>query len=518
MSVTDWSPQPSGNAVADRAIPARDGLAGREVPEAIRGLMAKTVALALDQGGALLTEGTSNAYTVSSKSGFSRLIAGVQIALRFDRENTSTATLNLDGLGPKPICDADGLPLLAGHIKSGRAARASYDAEGDRWRLDLLSALDNTSDAQKVAVGPIADALESKFTRGQTLSDPFSSAFIVSPLIADAYASGPERESGLSSFVVINRDDNPVSGKERYAAWFAYTGAGTGDPSVIGSSFGLGVSNLKKNWFNTTIAGQTIGLHIVTRGGYFGADANAPLGQFGGYNPAGDVTSIIVNSVQSSPYGQQAAGEFSIHYANQGRFDNSGNIHSINMQLCPMRMLNPDGTIANPGIGIALTASAGSLGYAIQIVNTARPGSYNNNSPGIWRGGFRYNYDDGGTRAPFDAFRVDQDGTLYLSAGAGSAPSKKIRAANNGTLQILSDAGAVIQQIGDNGSVYMPPNAQVVIAGVPALNVPASGYGAATGAADKSGFDAGTPLTTAQLTAKLAALWQASFNKQHIGA
>ncbi len=68
MSVTDWSVAPDANAVADPTIPARDGASARQVPELVRGVMAKVAAFAADQGGALVTAGTANAYAVTTTS------------------------------------------------------------------------------------------------------------------------------------------------------------------------------------------------------------------------------------------------------------------------------------------------------------------------------------------------------------------------------------------------------------------------------------------------------------------
>ena len=136
MSVTDWSPQPSGNAVADRAIPARDGMAGREVPQAIRGIMARIAALALDQGGALRTEGTANAFVVNTASGIGTLRAGLRIVVRPDRTNTDAATLNVDGSGPKPWLNAAGTALPPGTISQDRVLTTTYDPALDAWTID----------------------------------------------------------------------------------------------------------------------------------------------------------------------------------------------------------------------------------------------------------------------------------------------------------------------------------------------------------------------------------------------
>ena len=251
---------------------------------------------------------------------------------------------------------------------------------------------------------------------------------------------------------VVSSDASRVIGKERYAGFFAYTGPGTGDPAVIESSFGVGVSALKQNWFSNTVPGQIIGANIVVRGGYHGPDANSAPPEPGGYNPGGDTTALIVNTVNSSQYSQNAILEGVAYNAQNGAFSVNGQLHGMNVQLGAIRLRNPDGTPANPGIGLALAAQNGSLGYAIQANNTARPGSYEYGVPGIWGGFLRYNFDDG-TRTPFDAFRVDQDGAIFLSSGGAATPSKRLRVGGNGDLQVLNPAGTAILSLADAGAL-----------------------------------------------------------------
>lgn len=130
MSVTDWSPQPSGNAVADRSIPARDGMAGREIPEAFRGLMAKTAALAIDQSGALVSAGAGNVYTVVTNSSFVEMKPGVSVSFTADRTNTAAPVLSVDGSPPRQWIDADGAVFADGDVKPGQIYSVAWIASG----------------------------------------------------------------------------------------------------------------------------------------------------------------------------------------------------------------------------------------------------------------------------------------------------------------------------------------------------------------------------------------------------
>lgn len=280
----------------------------------------------------------------------------------------------------------------------------------------------------------------------------------------DAYASG--RSTGWAGLAIVNSDNSTTSGAERYALVGGYVGSGTGDPSVIGTSFGVGAYATKKDWYQSTVAGQMVGANIVVRNGYFGADANSTMPshpEFNGYNPAGDASGIVINSVQASPYGQNAAMEASIHFAQGGVFSAAGGLHSMNVQLGAMRMLTPQGTSANPGVGVAVSANAGTLDYAFQATNAAGAGRYQY-APGIWTGFLRYNLDDG-THAPYDALRADQDGSLMF--GASNGTKKRIRAATNGTFQFLNNAEQVVTQIDEAGTIYL--GGGVVIQGAQVL-------------------------------------------------
>lgn len=346
-------------------------------------------------------------------------------------------------------CDASGLSV------GGAPLSSALKREGGKTvitpdTLQILG-LGSTGDVSTTSVkAPGAPS-------GQTLTKWMTTPSFVSttsPLDTDAYASG--RKTGEAAFMVRSSDGRsqvgvaPADQMERYAGYFIYDGPGTGIPDVPGSAFGLQVSNTKQNWFNSSVPGQTIGQQIVTRGGYHGPLMTSAPGEFGGYYPGGDVTAQIINTVQSSYYAQNAAGEYAIHFADGGRFDGSGDVHTMNVQLGAMKMRNPDGSTANPGIGVAVSAARGTLNYAFQANNTARPGSYSIR-PGIWSGFLRYNLDDGGTRAPFDAFRVDQDGSIHMSSGGAVTPTKKLRASAGGTFEVLNHAGTPILDLSDAG-------------------------------------------------------------------
>ena len=137
MGVLDWAPTPARNAGADPDIRASDGTSARDLPSAVRGVMAATVALALDQGGALISTGTNNVYVVETHSGI-RPQAGASVTFWADRDNTAEPSLDIDGYGPRRWRGADGLSLPAGAIQGGLLYTVAWNAvpgAPSEWRI-----------------------------------------------------------------------------------------------------------------------------------------------------------------------------------------------------------------------------------------------------------------------------------------------------------------------------------------------------------------------------------------------
>src|SRR6266478_1490805 len=95
---------------------------------------------------------------------------------------------------------------------------------------------------------------------GNFMFNPTTSSFNV-----DTYGNGSV--IGVTGFEIISSDSSSLTGHERYTAWISNTSAGTGDGSVAGSTYSLGISSIKDNWTATTTAGQIGGINIVVRGG-----------------------------------------------------------------------------------------------------------------------------------------------------------------------------------------------------------------------------------------------------------
>lgn len=154
--VTVWSKTAASNNTADSAVNWAEGQAPSSVNDSARGMMAATAKWRDDLNGSVATAGSSTAYTATSNQTFASLTAGIEIACQFDEDCGATVTLNVDGLGAKPLRSAAGVELVAGAIKAGSVHRATYfTSNSGEWLLHDVSPT-ILADSQ-VATAKIAD-------------------------------------------------------------------------------------------------------------------------------------------------------------------------------------------------------------------------------------------------------------------------------------------------------------------------------------------------------------------------
>lgn len=138
--VNVWSKTAATNNTADSAVNWQEGQAPSSVNDSARGMMAATAKWRDDLNGSIATAGSSTAYTATSNQTFAALTAGIEIACQFDEDCGATVTLNVDGLGAKPLRSAAGVELVAGAIKAGSVHRATYfTSNSGEWLLHDVS-------------------------------------------------------------------------------------------------------------------------------------------------------------------------------------------------------------------------------------------------------------------------------------------------------------------------------------------------------------------------------------------
>ena len=135
-----WSRVAANNSSADSAVNWAEGQAPSSVNDSARAMMASAAGFRDDIAGAIVTGGTSTAYTVGSYQVFNSLanMNGQMIAFTPHTTSGATVTLNVDGLGAKPLRSAPSTELLAGVLIQGTPYLAVYNNSDAAWYLHGL--------------------------------------------------------------------------------------------------------------------------------------------------------------------------------------------------------------------------------------------------------------------------------------------------------------------------------------------------------------------------------------------
>lgn len=134
----NWSRTAANNATADSTVNWQEGQSPSSVNDSARAMMASTAAFRDDIAGAIVTSGTSSAYTLSSFEVFDSVahMDGQMIAFTPHATNTSFGvTLNVDGLGAKALRSAPNVDILPGTIIQGTPYVATYKNADGAWYL-----------------------------------------------------------------------------------------------------------------------------------------------------------------------------------------------------------------------------------------------------------------------------------------------------------------------------------------------------------------------------------------------
>lgn len=213
MPVYKWSQTSANNASADATINWAEGQAPSSINDSARAMMSATAKYRDDISGAIATGGTSTAYTVASNQSFDTLanMSGQVIAFTPHTTNGATVTLNVDGLGAKPLRTAPSTELLAGVLIQGTPYVAVYnntDAAfylqsfyGNPYNIPLGGMLDFT--------GSFAPNSSFVFPYGQAVSRTTYSTYF--SLVSTTYGAGDGSTTfnvpDIRGFVVAGKDD-----------------------------------------------------------------------------------------------------------------------------------------------------------------------------------------------------------------------------------------------------------------------------------------------------------------------
>ncbi|MEY9987472.1 microcystin-dependent protein [Bradyrhizobium yuanmingense] len=225
-----WSQTAANNATYDPSLSWAEGMAPSSVNDSARAMMASTKKWADDIAGATVTGGSSTAYTLSTFQSFDTLarLNGQVVGFTPHATNGATVTLNVDGLGAKPLRSAPSLELPAGVIVQGTPYVAVYNSSDAAFYLQNFY-----GNPYNVPIGGImpyagATAPNSNFVlpHGQAISrTTYPAAF---SLMGTTYGSG----DGSTTFNVPDLRGRVVAGVDTMG------GSAAGRLTDITSGFG----------------------------------------------------------------------------------------------------------------------------------------------------------------------------------------------------------------------------------------------------------------------------------------
>jgi microcystin-dependent protein len=235
MTLYKWSQTSASDATADPTINWQEGQAPSTVNDSGRAMMAATAKYRDDIAGAIITGGTSTAYTVSSYQVFDTLarLGGQTIAFTPHITNGATVTLNVDALGARPLRTSPGAELLAGTIIQGTPYVAIYNNSdavfylqgffGNPYNIPLGAGLDFW--------GSTTPNSSFAFPTGQAISRSAYSAMFA--LVGTTYGPG----DGSTTFNLPDKTGRASVMKETIATRLTSTYFG-GDSTAMGATGG----------------------------------------------------------------------------------------------------------------------------------------------------------------------------------------------------------------------------------------------------------------------------------------
>lgn len=241
MTLFRWSQTAASNGTADATCPFPEGQAPSSLNDGTRGMMAAVAKYRDDIAGAIVTAGTSTAYTVSSYEGFDTLahLSGQMIAFTPHITNGANgSSLNVDGLGVKPILPAPGVGLPGGVLIQGTPYVVTYNNTdgafylqgfyGNPYNIPIAAGFDYWA--------PTAPNSSFAFPIGQAISRiTYASLFSGNPWsIGTTYGAG----DGSTTFNLPDKTGRASVMKEAVATRLTAAGFG-GNSANLGAVGGL---------------------------------------------------------------------------------------------------------------------------------------------------------------------------------------------------------------------------------------------------------------------------------------
>jgi len=312
----NWSRTAASNATADSTVNWAEGMAPSAVNDSGRAMMASTAAFRDDIAGAIATGGTSTAYTVTSYQVFDTLahLNGQIIAFTPHTTNGATVTLNVDGLGAKPLRSAPSVELNDGTLIEGTPYTCIYNSSdavfylhnfyGNAYNIPLGGGIDYW--------GSTAPNSSFVFPYGQAISrSTYSTLFT---LFSTTYGTGDGSTTfnlpDLRGRVTAKKDDMGGSAASRLTSTTITSGAATLGNSGGAQTNTLSTSNLPAYTPSGSISNGAITIthnaNATTLVTSVAAGGNAFIGANGASISASQAASTFTGTAQggsSTPFG-----------------------------------------------------------------------------------------------------------------------------------------------------------------------------------------------------------------------
>jgi microcystin-dependent protein len=321
MTLYKWSQTASADATADSTINWAEGQSPSSVNDSARGMMAAIAKYRDDVAGAIVTTGTSTAYAVNTYQVFQSLsqLNGQVIAFTPHATNGATVTINVDGLGARPLRSAPSAELPAGTIIQGTPYAALYNNSDAAFYL-----VGFFNNPYNVPIGSCIDffgatAPNSSFVLayGQAISrTAYSTVFAI---FGTNYGTGDGSTTfnipDLRGRIVAGKDDMGGSAASRLTS--SYFGTSAASVGATGGAESLALSLAQLPTGITSVNG-TQGISVTS-----GATNVTQNAVYISYPNAGGGGTIVLNSgPTNSPLTSTGSNSISVTSSNT-----SGNAH-----------------------------------------------------------------------------------------------------------------------------------------------------------------------------------------------
>lgn len=224
------------NQITLTTVEETKGTFGAGTKEIFSGLLASRVMQAEDASGAIVTGGSSTAYTVASYRKFDTLarMHGEIVAFSPHLANGQTVTLNVDGLGAKPLRPRPGYELQSNALIAGTPYTALYNHTDGVFYLHAFGGSDAPGILLGMGVdywGSTAPSTAFAFPVGQAISRTTYAALF--DLFGTTYGAG----DGSTTFNLPDKSGRVSAMKEAAATRLTSTYFG-GNSANLGAAGG----------------------------------------------------------------------------------------------------------------------------------------------------------------------------------------------------------------------------------------------------------------------------------------